>query len=379
MYRPLILLSMTALVACSVPNDPSTDGESHWRSALSACAIDDDCANPALSCLCGVCTQPCDSASCSVPGATCAQGASCDATPACLAECDADADCAASGLACVQGFCQELLEPLASMDATPDIPEPSDMSTADMGADMPASNMEPVFENCYLPGDEDGNQLEDCADPACAGLTEFCSPSPLPSINSTQYVLCGSYDLSTLDTCAPVSPGMRARLSNELPNEGTEHIVDCEHTALYGVLDVYCAATPGITALDVVYDIRGAVRTEHGPVTYDENGWFELHRYSANSPSLQSNHMFSGVPVEDSLPIQYGNGTTWDSDGRLISGSIITNGEDIRLEFNLVAVRWTTPTRVVDETIERGEAVRSIVITKNVVLDLKSSELREGW
>lgn len=99
-----------------------------------------------------------------------------------------------------------------SRDGRPDVTIPTDAGAdaadgADGGADADAA---PVQENCTVAGDEDGNGLSDCADPACVGLT---GPGPVVGI-------CGNEE--SLASC-----------TDNYDNDGDGKI-DCEDEGCYG-------------------------------------------------------------------------------------------------------------------------------------------------
>jgi hypothetical protein len=116
LWRFVALLVLTVLVtqcqsAQSAGENP-TGGETHF---LKSCALDSRTCGSELSCLCGVCSLPCnDRASCgALPGASCAlpgETATCllASTGHCDVACIADAECATVSDAhrCVAGVCR---------------------------------------------------------------------------------------------------------------------------------------------------------------------------------------------------------------------------------------------------------------------------------
>lgn len=106
--------------------EPGSDSNTHW---LSKCGSDADCGG--LSCVCGSCSRRCDSdESCgTLPGATCAVPATCDAeatatATACVRACTVDLDCQAirKDLVCSTGQCEPALsnDRCAAMDVQGD-------------------------------------------------------------------------------------------------------------------------------------------------------------------------------------------------------------------------------------------------------------------
>lgn len=117
-----LLMLATFGTGCGTNGEPRTGGQTNW---LRACQADAECGN--LKCLCGACTQTCDTdASCSaLPGASCVPAAGTAATALCsgsapsypglcLPECPSDG--CASGTSCVAGVCQPALEPNANVN-----------------------------------------------------------------------------------------------------------------------------------------------------------------------------------------------------------------------------------------------------------------------
>ncbi|MEL6177823.1 MAG: hypothetical protein AAFS10_02670 [Myxococcota bacterium] len=118
-HRPSIIVALMCvlpcgLVACTTSSSGSgidkgqTDSETHW---LSSCTADSDCGPSQagqLSCVCNVCTQPCDTpnacealapeASCSPIETIFAQCSQPAATSVCVPSCSTDADCVSLGV-----------------------------------------------------------------------------------------------------------------------------------------------------------------------------------------------------------------------------------------------------------------------------------------
>lgn len=107
----LLVAGVAALSACEA--EPGAGSNTNW---LRPCSEDAACGD-ALSCLCGVCTAPCDSACPDLPNAVCAALGSAqerslcgDAAPTsgmCLPACGLDVPCAA-GQFCSDGGCLQL-------------------------------------------------------------------------------------------------------------------------------------------------------------------------------------------------------------------------------------------------------------------------------
>jgi len=57
MYRFLLIASWLAALSCS-PTEPQTGTRTHW---LQSCDSDTDCGSEDASCICNICTRPCDS------------------------------------------------------------------------------------------------------------------------------------------------------------------------------------------------------------------------------------------------------------------------------------------------------------------------------
>ena len=120
--RITILLAALALAfSCNRESTDPTGGETHF---LTRCEPNADTCGDRLTCICGVCTQPCaDRASClGLPVAQCVPGCVTDHAPApgvCEVSCVGDADCSVVSGAhrCDQGVCRA--GSLASGDAGP--------------------------------------------------------------------------------------------------------------------------------------------------------------------------------------------------------------------------------------------------------------------
>jgi hypothetical protein len=108
-----LLLACAALLSSCENADPGAGSNTNW---LRSCDKDADCGE--LSCLCGVCTAPCDDSCPELPGAVCAAPASASvralcggdaaapvaASGMCLPACGKDTECDAGQL-CVDGSC----------------------------------------------------------------------------------------------------------------------------------------------------------------------------------------------------------------------------------------------------------------------------------
>ena len=129
-------LACAGVLACdSGGSEPSTNGELHWAKgqALMACGQDSECADPALRCLCGVCSVGCapggmrDACQGAPAGVSCMPSADaprrCGGLDAailgvCLMACAEDAECGAQ-MSCSRGVCvspDELADPACRQD-----------------------------------------------------------------------------------------------------------------------------------------------------------------------------------------------------------------------------------------------------------------------
>lgn len=126
---PALVAAFALPFGCGGHASSDSGSNSNW---LVSCISDAECGEE-LSCLCGVCTAPCDDdGSCGQSRASCASfGQSCVNSVGyganlCIARCGANADCTAirEELRCVSGLCREP-EPIVipPRDVKPDLPE----------------------------------------------------------------------------------------------------------------------------------------------------------------------------------------------------------------------------------------------------------------
>jgi len=140
-------LSIVAPLACG-ETESSSGSNTNW---LSICTDDDDCSN-GYSCLCGVCTSPCEleADDCQATGAQCTALAAVGCQPhddhetACLPSCAKDADCDSFGdnLACEANVCiaeTELDEPQDTTGGVklPDLEPQGGSAKLALGGDSP--------------------------------------------------------------------------------------------------------------------------------------------------------------------------------------------------------------------------------------------------
>lgn len=170
--RKWAVIALLALVwGCEGrPAGPVVDSESHW---LERCETSATCGG-ALTCVCGVCTVPCDGpggCGSAVSGMVCAPAP--DACPIfaggmCTARCAVDGDCVRDHLACMSGACM----PIASVlpDMGPDMSPPADMAPPDPVVDMGLiGDMQP-------PLDADGSDMSPEGDAGPADMAADTAP-----------------------------------------------------------------------------------------------------------------------------------------------------------------------------------------------------------
>lgn len=148
MANGLVLLGLAlAALGCAKSESPADNGQTHW---LEACRSDAECGE--LSCVCGLCTEPCssDSACGGAIEAECVEPArlpfaSCEErAPAglCVPECGDDSDCSelSDGLSCSDGLCRP--QDMVARDSSVPMPDANVMD-ADSGPEIPDSGSIP--------------------------------------------------------------------------------------------------------------------------------------------------------------------------------------------------------------------------------------------
>ncbi len=111
-----LFAALLPALSCESDGGESTGGETHF---LARCDSSSSICGPDLSCMCGVCTLPCDeqSACDTLPGAACrvSEGTEC-AAARCDVECTVDADCAVVSAShrCEEGACRSGSPPLGA-------------------------------------------------------------------------------------------------------------------------------------------------------------------------------------------------------------------------------------------------------------------------
>lgn len=123
----LILLLSLVMTACGAKSHPQVGGETNW---LARCSVDAECGQG--SCLCGMCTNACESASdCGEADAICESaaieggGMAC-AARLCLPRCASDGECG-DGFVCAGGACLPQVRPATDSG--------SPASSSDAGSD----------------------------------------------------------------------------------------------------------------------------------------------------------------------------------------------------------------------------------------------------